>query len=142
MLQNLSVLAMLIIGSLEDIKNKQIHIVWIACFALEGVLCCFFLGKQPAISVIIEIMIDMVPGFLLLLLSFVTKGGIGAGDGILLMAAGIFLGTARVCKIFIYAIFLSAMYAWFLFIIKKKGRKHEIPFVPFLLLAFMGDLFV
>lgn len=134
MLQQISVLAVLGICSYEDIKNKRIHAGWLAVFAAVGVLLWILEGKRG----MAEALLAILPGLFVLLLAFGTRGGIGEGDGVLLMTIGIFLGGADVLQIFVYALFLAGCYALFLFLIKKKGRKYEIAFVPFLLLAYLG----
>lgn len=136
MMQKISVLTLLGICSYEDAKHKHIHIAWPAIFAALGTLLCFMEGEQR----IIRILPAVLPGLFVLLLTFVTKGGIGEGDGILLMTMGIFLGGTDVLRIFTYALFFAGSYALFLFFFKKKSRKYEIAFVPFLLLAFIGEL--
>ena len=57
---------------------------------------------------------------LLFLLSFVSKGGIGSGDGLLFVVIGIFLGGACVLTILLYAVILSGGYALYLFVFRKK----------------------
>ncbi len=136
MFRQLSVLAMLGICSYEDLKSRQISVVWLAVFALEGILCCLFSGE----GLMAHVITAMVPGLLLFLLSFVSGGGIGQGDGMLLMVAGIFLGGSCVLSILVYAVILSGIYALFLFIVRKKGKKYEIAFVPFLLAAFLVEM--
>ena len=134
MVQQISVLAVLGICSYEDIKNKRIHVGWPAVFAAAGILMWILEGEWH----MVEILFSILPGLLVLFLSFITRGGIGEGDGMLLMTIGIYLGGAGVLQIFVYALFLAGGYALFLFLIKKKGRKYEIAFIPFLLLAFLG----
>lgn len=137
MIQQISVLLMLTICSYEDIKRRRIHIGWLVLFTAAGILYGIFRGE----GLPVQIWSAMVPGLFLFLLSFLTRGGIGQGDGMLLMVMGIFLESLYVWKILLYALFLSAGYALFLFFIRKKGRKYEIAFVPFLLAAFIGGLF-
>jgi len=133
MVQQISVLAVLGICSYEDIKYKRIHAGWPAVFTAAGVLLRFLEGRQH----MAEVLPAIFPGLLVLLLAFATRGGIGEGDGMLLLAIGIFLGGAGVWQVFLCALFFAGGYALYLFIIKKKGRKYEIAFVPFLLLAFI-----
>lgn len=135
-MQELLALAMLGVCSVEDLKYRQIRVKWIVFFAAVGILCRVCLWKQP----VLELFTAIVPGFLLLLLAFFARGGIGEGDGLLLMAFGIFLGAACTLRIFLYAAVLSAGCALFLYLVKKKSRKYEMPFVPFLFLSFVGEL--
>lgn len=133
MVRQITVLAVLGICSYEDIKNKHIRVGWLVFFAAAGIILWVIEGKWN----IIEILLAILPGLFVLLLAFGTRGGIGEGDGVLLMTIGIFLGGAGVLQIFVYALFLAGGYASFLLLAKKKGREYEIAFVPFLLLAFL-----
>lgn len=129
----LSVLAMLVVCSYEDLKYRRIYAGWLSLFALGGILCCMFSGEG-----LLPLRITaMVPGLALLLLSFVSGGGIGQGDGMLLMVVGIFLGYSPVLAMLVYAVIFSGIYALFLLVAGKKGKKYEIAFVPFLLAAFL-----
>lgn len=138
MIRQLSVLAVLAICSYEDMKSKQICIKWLLLFAAEGVLL-WILGEKQSI---IEIITAISPGLCVLLVAFMTRGGIGQGDGLLLIVTGIFLGGASAMKIFLSALFLSGGYAAALLVIGRKNRKYEIAFVPFLFLAFIGEMLI
>ena len=116
MLPQLSVLTMLGICSYEDLKNRRICVGWLAAFAIEGILYAIFCKEGLSVKMLTA----MLPGLLLFLLSFVSKGGIGSGDGLLFMVIGIFLGGAL-----------------YLFVFRKKGKKYEIAFVPFAMVSFI-----
>ncbi len=135
MIQQLSVLAILVICGYEDLKSRRIGTIWLFVFAVEGVFLWFMEGTHS----MFEIVPAVSTGLFVLLLAFITKGGIGEGDGLLLMIIGIFLGGADTFRIFLYALLLSGGYAVFLSVIRKKNRKYEIAFIPFLLLAFAGE---
>lgn len=134
MLQNLSALCMLGICSCEDIRKKEISGKALAFFLAEGILGCLLLWKFPPVSVLTA----LVPGFALWAGAYISKGAVGTGDGLLIMLLALFLPTETVYLLVFYALFFSAMYALFLFVVKKKGRDHPIPFVPFLLLGYLG----
>ncbi len=136
MVQQLSVLTVLCICSYEDLKNKQIHTGWLVIFAAEGILIWFF-GGNWAFD---RVMIALLPGFCMLLLSFATRGGIGEGDGLLLMTTGILSEGRDILDIFLYALLFSGIYALFLFVAGKKKGNDEIAFVPFILLSFVGNM--
>ncbi len=136
--KELSILAMFGICSIEDIKTRQIPVKWITAFAAEACLCRLFLYKQPAIGLLAAIF----PGLVILVFAFLSRGSIGKGDGYLMIVTGLFLGVKDTFRIFIYAIFLSFIYALYLCVIKKKSRKYEMPFIPFLFIAFAGDLII
>ncbi len=134
--KHLAVIILLGICSIEDIKNKQIHIIWPVSFAVIGILCWIFVWDQP----IFEIIIAVFPGLAVLAMSYATKGGIGEGDSLLLIVAGIYLGASYTIEILLYAVFLSSIYALFLYTVKKKKQRYEMAFVPFLFISFTGSL--
>lgn len=136
MIGQISVLLLLGVCSCQDFKRKQICTGWLAVFAAEGMLYGIFVADKPPV----EIMIALIPGCCVLALSFFTCGAIGQGDGLLLMTMGFFLDAIGICMIFVSALFLSAAYALFLYYIRKKNRKYEIAFVPFLLAAYIWSL--
>lgn len=136
MVQKLMVLVALVICSYEDLKNKSIHTSWLLILAAAGILWRLFAGQWQLAGILSA----MVPGFFVWLLSIITKGSIGEGDGMMLMIIGIILGGSCAFRIFLYALFLSGGYALFLFVIRKKSRKHEMAFVPFMLVAFTGEI--
>ena len=137
MIGYLSVLLLLGVCSYEDLKRKQIRTVCLAVFAAEGIVYWMFTRQRP----LGDIGAALIPGCCVLALSFLTRGEIGEGDGLLLMTMGLFLEASGVCMVFIYALFLAAGYALFLYNIRKKNRKYEIAFIPFVLAAYIWYLY-
>lgn len=77
----------------------------------------------------------IVPGILLLLLSMLTDG-IGRADGIVLIYVGALSGVPKayvICGISFLYIFFYSMFLFFL----KRNRNQQIPYLPFLLAAYM-----
>jgi leader peptidase (prepilin peptidase)/N-methyltransferase len=81
-------------------------------------------------------------GVSVLIISLVTKGKIGSGDGVVLMITGMCLGFFDNLFLLLTAAFLSAIVGIFLLLIKKVNRNYEIPFIPFLFVSFVGGLFL
>lgn len=136
MIQRFIVLFMLIACSKEDILHRRIRVRWLIYFAIAGFLCQLLIKKQ-SLPVLLP---GMVPGFLILIFSVVSQGSIGMGDGMLLMAIGIYLGVVPTVWIIVYAVFLSAFCALFVHFVKKKDKDYEMPFVPFVLVAFLINI--
>ena len=87
-----------------------------------------------------NMLLGMSVGVALLFFSVLTGGKIGAGDGVLLIVTGIYLGLEQNLQLFFCGLLLCSMWALGLLILRKKTRKDSIPFVPFLLAAYMGML--
>ncbi len=121
----------LIILSFEDIKRKKVSVVPIlilACFNLAVFIC----GKNEPSGLLTAVL----PGAFSLLVSFCTKGKIGLGDGLILIAVGIVCGWERILAIWLAALVLSALAGIVLIIMKKADIKTALPFVPFILAGY------
>lgn len=136
MIQRFIVLFMLIVCSKEDILHRRIRVRWLIYFAIAGFLYQMLIKKQS----LPVLLLGMVPGFVILIFSVVSHGSIGMGDGMLLMAIGIYLGVVPTVWLIVYAVFISAFCALFLQFVKKKDKDYEMPFVPFLLAAFFINI--
>ena len=69
--------------------------------------------------------------------SFLSKGGIGAGDIKLLGALGLLCGVYTICETAFVSVALCALTSIPLLLLKKKTMKAALPFGPFILLGFV-----
>ena len=77
-------------------------------------------------------------GAAFLLVSKVTKEGLGYGDSILILLLGAFVGLWQVLLVLVIAFASAAIFSSVVLVLKKMSRKKQIPFVPFLLLGYIG----
>lgn len=131
-MQKVVVLGLLGLCSLEDVKYKRLTVIYLLMFGIGGVVLHLF---APVCS-IYSILWGMLLGIGMILLSIVTRGNVGMGDGILLVVTGVYLGGYGNLELFMIGLLLSALWSLLLLTLKKKGRKEEIAFVPFLLLSY------
>ena len=131
-----AVVSMLTLCSAEDMKRKQIRLNPVLLFGILGI----FFHMLWRVQSIENILLGMSVGVVLLMLSVLTGGRIGAGDAVLLIVTGIYLGLEQNLQLFFSGLLLCGMWALGLLILRKKSRKDSIPFVPFLLAAYMGML--
>ncbi len=120
------------ICTVTDIREKAVNLWVILVFLISGAALVPFSGTGAE-----EVILGLIPGALLLLLSFVTKGAVGTGDGLALAVTGILLGPLWNLKLFMTALFLTAVFSAVLLIIRKCGRDSELPFLPFLFVSFL-----
>lgn len=80
----------------------------------------------------------MLLGVAFLLVSKVTKEGLGYGDSILILLLGAFVGLWQMVLVLVIAFGSAAIFSIIVLVLKKMSRKKQIPFVPFLLLGFLG----
>lgn len=126
-----SVLGMLGICSIEDIRKKEIQSVRVLCFGIGGILLHLWQRNQSLYSMLGGIAV----GAAVIILSLVSGGIIGIGDGLVLCVAGIYIGGINTMRLLLTGLFLSSLYALVLLFMHRKRRKDTIPFIPFLLAA-------
>lgn len=133
MASNMILGAFLGICSYTDIRKKVVYVKVIVPFLLVGVLLCI----SPLGNGIHDALYGMAVGIAILILSFMTNGAVGEGDGLALMITGFYLGFLNNIKLLCMALFLSAIVSVAAVITGKWDRKTELPFMPFLLLSFL-----
>lgn len=136
-MQKMLVLGLLSLCSFEDVKYRRLTVIYIFMFGIAGVILHMF---APVCS-IYSILWGMLLGLVLILISAATRGSLGMGDGILLVVTGVYLGGYGNLQLFLYGLLLSALCSLGLLVLKRKKRKDEIAFVPFLLLSYFFLLF-
>lgn len=123
--------------SAYDLKRKKIVVPVVIISGVVAViyrLCC---GTG-----ILDLLAGIVPGVLLLFVSYCTKESIGMGDGMVLCALGVFCGCRMTFAILGMALVLAALLAIVLLVLRRAGRKTELPFVPCLCAAYFLCLFL
>lgn len=133
MWSNVAMMGMLTICSVQDIIWKQIRLDPVLGFGILGVIF-HLLWQQQTIG---SILMGMMVGIGLLLLSLLSRGRIGAGDGVLLIVTGVYLGLQKNLALLFYALLICGCFALFLLLTRRKRRQDAIPFVPFLLIAYI-----
>ncbi len=124
----------LFICSVQDIKEQQINLVLIGV----GFISLFTLSLIENQLLIWERLGGVGLGIFLILLSKITRGQIGIGDGLILSVTGISLGFYLNSILLIYSLFISAVFSIGIMIIKKANRKSTIPFTPFVFIVSLG----
>lgn len=114
------VLVHLLVLSVEDIKEQQLSMLFILELGLGGLVYVLYGGHRPQLGL----------GIFLLALGYGTKEKIGYGDGYLILALGMWLSYTALMKTFFLGICMASLYGICV-------QKRELPFVPFLTLAYM-----
>lgn len=124
----------LLIQSLHDCRSRTISLRLTAVVAAAGLL--FLIIRQPVAS---EVLLRLLPGFVLLSAGLLSRGGIGTGDGLVLLTAGLCLPSDAAIAGTGLALFLSALLGAVL-LIRRRSRNTAFPFVPFLLVGCLISL--
>ncbi|MCI8374491.1 MAG: hypothetical protein HFI29_03505 [Lachnospiraceae bacterium] len=131
-----SVLALLLINGLLDLKKGEVSLLSLGGFALLGAGLNLALGFQRPW----ELAGGIAIGLALLILAFLTGEAIGFGDGLLLGVTGIYLGFWENLRLLALGTLCCALIQGIGVALRKVRLKDRVPLVPFLLLAFAGGL--
>ena len=115
-MQKVIVLGLLGLCSLEDVRHKRLTIVYILMFGIGGLILHLF---APVCS-IYSILCGMLLGIAMILVSFITRGNVGIGDGMLLLVTGVYLGGYGNLQLLMTGLLLAALWALGLLMLKKK----------------------
>lgn len=122
--------AAFLICSITDLKCRKVYKAVAAGYLLLALLG-HFIGK----TAVAEIAAGLLPGSVCVLLSWLSRQGLGYGDSILIAICGVSVGFWSCVAIIFTAFFFSGLWAVGLLVFRRAERKKEIPFVPFLLIA-------
>lgn len=137
-MESLSLMGMLGVLSIEDIKSHKVRDILVLSFAIIGVLMHVIFQRIGTFDVLGGLGI----GAVVLIISKSTGEKIGLGDGLVLMLTGIYLGFWRnMVLIWISTTFL-ALYGGIMIIAKKKRKDDRIPYIPFLMLGCLMILII
>ncbi len=136
MVQEIGLCLFLSYFTYEDIKTRRLSGKGIFLFVIVGVMVSVLFPVYR----IGQILLGMGIGGGLLIVSLLSKGGIGAGDGMVVLISGIYLGVRENCFLLLLALLVSSLYSGVLWIGKKVDRKQKIPFIPFLLVGYIMRL--
>lgn len=118
--------------SAADLRTRKVSVYAVAVFGMAAVTCGIMQGNAAW-----SLAAGVLPGAFVLLLALCTRESIGIGDGLVLCALGIFCGMERIVAVFGMALFLSALLAMVLLVLKRAGRKTELPFLPCLCAGYL-----
>ena len=125
MIWETGILIFLGVNSWTDIRKREISLIFTGIFAIAGIIWRLS-GKGVSVEIL------PVAGVGLLFA--------GMGDCLVLLALGTVMDMGDFFLMLLGAVFSSAVYAGILLVILKKNRNTEIPFVPFLLMGYLGGV--
>jgi len=118
-------LGCLLILSIMDLRTRKISLLPVLLLGLFAMGYRFWENES-----LWEVLTGMLPGGVLLLAAWVTKESIGYGDGIVLLVVGVFCGIKKTVAILGISLILAALMAMLLLVLRRAGRKTELPFLP------------
>lgn len=134
-MKDVCVIAFLGINSWIDIRKKQISLLITAVFTVCGIIWTICNRGEA-----IDFLLCAGTGLAFVGISILTDGAVGMGDGFLIMALGTVMHPAEFFWMIFTAAMCCAVWAGILLVIFRKNGRVEIPFVPFLLLGYLGGI--
>lgn len=125
----------LFIMAIYDVKKREIHLPFSAVAALVLIArqLYFIAGGKVTVA---GAFLGVCVGIVLIMVSIVTRGGIGIGDGILFMVCGLFFGFYENSVLLFLSLILTAFVSGVLIIVRQVGRKYTLPFAPFVFVGY------
>ena len=126
------VIGLLLVLSIFDMRMKKVP-VWLIGLAAGVALIFRMVESVP----VLQLLAGLLPGIFVLLLAVCTKESIGTGDGLVLCALGLFCSLKETVAVLGMALFFAAVVAVVLLVLKRAGRKTELPFLPCLCTGYL-----
>ena len=129
----LALLLFLAAAACEDYRCRKLPAALICAGGAAGLVLRFLFDREDLQDMILGIGI----GAVMLLISYATREALGYGDGLLMGAAGIYLGGVHTLVLLMCSLLTAAIGSIVLLGTKRKKGKDQIPFAPFVLGGFV-----
>lgn len=112
-----------------DIKKKEIS--WKASIvaALVLVIRQIYLINQDIEP--LSVLFGITVGLMLIVISILSRGEIGVGDGVLFVVSGLLFGLYENGVLLFLSLLFAAFVSGALLVTRRVGRTYALPFAPF-----------
>ncbi len=123
----------------SDVRGGWISVpLSVICMGTGILLRCIM--KSFGVWSVEEIMACVLPGIIVGIVSWLSRGGFGMGDVWMIAVSACLLESADVLLLVWYAFLFAGIYSVILVMCKKKGRKDSFAFAPCMLAAYVIGL--
>ena len=129
---------LLLICGIYDYKRKRIPVVLLVLASVAVLIFVMCFNKATLWSRLWGGML----GIVFFLISKYTKEAVGYGDSWIILLLGVYLGRMEALKVLLLAAIGAAVFALFCLWKQHWKRNVTIPFVPFLVAAYAGAMFL
>lgn len=140
-IQSIGTVIMLALGSIWDIRDKQIPVKLLIAEIIAGVILMITNQKINWPDDWYLYIMGIFIGVVILLAGRFSNGSIGTADGIMLAVIGGVIGYRDTLLLLMNAVMAAALCSIILIILKRGNRKTTIPFFPFMLLGYLPVIF-
>ena len=129
-------LVLLGIASWGDWKRREISVNLLMVMSVFVIGSAFLLKRNSLLSVLGGIAI----GLLFVYFSYITEEKIGYGDSWLIGVLGVYLGGTALLELMLIASLAASVCSLGYCVCRGWNRNHALPFIPFMMVAFVGVL--
>ena len=126
---------MLLVGSIEDLKDRRINPYWLLLHA------AFAVGARLVLGEILPGLAGVTIGLMLIGAAFVSHQKVGYGDGLVFVVCGLYLGFWENFSLLFLSLVLCALGGLVLMVFGKIRKGQALPFIPFVMGAFVCATF-
>lgn len=131
-----AVAALLLANAISDVMAREILLFPTGAFLVGGLAAKMLYAWWKQTTIPTSFFLCLLPGIVLLIIAWVTRGKIGAGDGLLFLTMGVWLSWREIVLLLTLSFFLAGAAAGIL-LFRKHSGKETFPFVPFILAAWI-----
>ena len=128
-------------SAVQDIRKRYISLAIFVVFGIIGLLMSYMDLRHIG-----DIMVALLPGALLLLLSFFTRGSIGIGDALWFIVAATFCGLRHILFILSLSWIMCMLWALMLVMLNyrdmRRLRGKKLPYLAFVPLPVILGAFI
>lgn len=137
LVQNVLSLLGLLPMVVQDMRYRKISCLIIYVFLLTGGVNAYLTRMG------LEISMSILPGAVMLILCFLTNEKIGYGDGLVVLALGLWLGFEELLYALLIGTVLSSTVSICCLLNYRKSEliRVKIPFIPFMFVGLVGAMF-
>ena len=141
-MERICILAFLGINSWKDIHTREVSLLSIGVFGIVGISPVVIYedqGFDQMAKDVVSYMEARYPGYNGSFKVY-TRRAVGMGDGLLFLSLGTVLPFEELLSAFLLGLFCCCFWGIVVLFLSGKGKKTEMPFVPFLMLGYIGGL--
>ncbi len=133
-LRNLWMLTLFLVSTAQDIRKKEIPIEFYPVFLIPALL--LHIAQEDWLNLLVSIVLYGI----FYLLAKHSREAIGHGDAVAIPTLCLLGGYQTASVIVLLALLLAGVVGLILLISRKASRKTEVPFIPFLAIAYLISL--
>ncbi len=135
----MSCTALLVLIAIYDFLLLEVPVTLIGMMIMVSLTVAF---QGDVISNIKALVIGLGIIAIMSLVSRLTSGAMGLGDGLVIGGVALLMGWQHGLYVLIVGLLLAAVTGVFLIIIGSKNRRSQLPFVPFIALAHVSAVVI